>query len=235
MEDFHTYFVGQAGIWVHNACPVNLKPHLSMRENIRSAIFQRVRPTQIEDLGRERFYKLADAKGAFDNARIKVPKVTWLTELWDTNQGMFRDFATIKIGTKNGLPNGPPDLPSYTEMRSFTTGISRWSPGDGVDIHHCVDRWIQEEYLGLTGNFDDVPGFVIDTAEHTFGSGRGLPGTLTGDLIAAIKGNPNIRPGDHVAVATAMKKVYKDRGLNDLWLVTRQTLLSKGITNLPTP
>ncbi len=78
-------------------------------------------------------------------------------------------------------------------------------------------------------------GFVIDTVEHTFGSGRGKAGTLTGDLEAAIKNNPNIPRGDHRAVAQAMKDVYLARGLNDLWLVTHQTLLSKGITNLPTP
>jgi hypothetical protein len=74
-----------------------------------------------------------------------------------------------------------------------------------------------------------VPGFVIDTAEHTFGAGRSKAGTLTGALEAAIKHNPDIQPGDHRAVAQAMKKVYEDRGLFDLWLVTRQTMISKGV------
>lgn len=143
------------------------------------------------------------------------------------NQGMFRDFVTGKIGTKNGLPNGPPDLPSYTELRAFARGNSRWAPGDGVDIHHCIDKKIQREYFGFTENLDDVPGFVIDTAEHTFGPGRGLPGTLTGDILDAIVGR--VAPGNHRAVAEAMKRVYEDRGLFDLWLVTRQTLISKGI------
>lgn len=80
-----------------------------------------------------------------------------------------------------------------------------------------------------------MPGFVIDTAEHTFGAGRSKAGTLTGALEAAIKHNPDIQPGDHRAVAQAMKDVYLARGLDDLWLVTRQTLLSKGITDLPVP
>ena len=163
-----------------------------------------------------------------DKAGIKLPRGAWITELWDTNQGMFRDFASTpkKIGL---LPNGRPDLPSYTELRAFARGNSRWAPWDGVDIHHSMDTWIQRDYLLLNGNYDDVPGFVIDTAEHTFGAGRSKVGTLTGDLEAAIKHNPNIRPGDHKAVAEAMKEVYEARGLFDLWSVTRQTMISKGV------
>lgn len=149
---------------------------------------------------------------------------------------MFRDFATGKILTKNGLPNGPPDLPSYAEMRSFTKGNSRWAPGEGVDIHHCVDKSLQEKWFLFKGNPDDVPGFVIDTAEHTFGNGRGLSGTLTGDIFAAIKAN-SIAPGDHKALAQVLKDVYLRRGFGDLWIVARQTLISKGvsISNLPDP
>ena len=36
--------------------------------------------------------------------------------------------------------------------------------------------------------------------------------------------------GSHRAVAEAMKKVYEDRGLFDLWLVIRQAMISKCIS-----
>ena len=231
VEDFHTYFVGQAGIWVHNACPTKLKPHLSMRENIRSVIFERVRPTQIEDLGRDRFDKLADAKGAFDNAGIKVPKGAWLTESWDCCNGMFDDFANGKILTKGGIPNGPPDLPSVTEWNALLKGNKRWAPWQGADVHHSVEKWIQRDYLGLTGNFDDVPGWIIDTAQHTFGQGRGLTGTLAGDLKTAFANVPKNNP---LAAANALKQVYKSRDLDNLWLASRQWLISKGLP-VPSP
>lgn len=69
------------------------------------------------------------------------------------------------------------------------------------------------------------------STKHTWGKGRSPAGTVTGDLMAAIKGK--IAPGDHYKVALAMKTVYKKHGLDDLWAVARQTLISKGVTNLP--
>lgn len=145
---------------------------------------------------------------------------------------MFSDFATGKILTKGGLPNGPPDLPTVTEWNAFFgKGNKRWAPGTGADVHHAVERWIQRDYLGITGNFDDVPGWVIDTTQHTFGNHGGKAGTLLGDLEEAFKSVPKNNP---LAAANALKQVYKGRGLDNLWLASRQWLISRGLP-VPSP
>lgn len=65
---------------------------------------------------------------------------------------------------------------------------------------------------------------------HTFGPQRGLPGTLTGDILDELKIR-NVSPGDDFEIALAIKDVYLRYQFADLWAVARQTLVSKGITN----
>lgn len=219
VAEHHSYFVGNTALWVHNSYP-----YLTLRENVRSAIHHFIKPARIESFkGRARLVEMKKTKAAIEGSGQKLPSGAWLTEARGACEDMFRDFTTGQISLN--------DLPSVTEWNDLLKGGKRWAPWEGMDVHHSVEKWIQRDWLGITGGFDNVPGWVIDTQKHTFGNGWNKSGTILGDLEAAIKGKVN--PGDHRAVAQAMKDVYKAHGLNDLWAATHQWFVSKGFSVPP--
>ena len=109
----------------------------------------------------------------------------------------------------------------------------RWT---GHDVHHAVETWIQKDYLNLSGGYDDVPGWVLNTKDHTFGKDWKKEGTLYGDLEAAVEAAAFALPtGPEKAreAIRAMREVYQRRGLDDLWAVTKEWLVSKGFVIPP--
>ncbi|MFO1440191.1 MAG: polymorphic toxin-type HINT domain-containing protein [Verrucomicrobiaceae bacterium] len=218
VAEHHTYFVGNAALWVHNSYP-----YMTLRENVRSAIHHFIKPARIESFkGRARLVEMKKTKAAIEGSGQKLPSGAWLTESRGACEDMFRDFATGQISLN--------DLPSVTEWNDLLRGGKRWASWEGMDVHHSVEKWIQRDWLGITGGFDDVPGWVIDTTKHTFGKGRNKAGTVMGDLDAAIVGK--VAKGDHLEVARAIKQVYKRHGLDDLWTATEAWFRQKGF---PTP
>lgn len=213
VEDFHTYFVGESGVWVHNTgAPC---------ERIFSVFYSKAknRPGGVDGLRKDRFKVLEETKAEF-RGTTDIPTSSWAQSVKDVQSKMAQDLAAGKIDVA--------DMPSVKDMRAFNRRQS--APGTaGNHVHHAVETWIQRDKLGLTEGFDDVPGWMIEGADHTFGAGRPKAGTLAGDLEDAIK---PIATGNHLEVTTAMKQVYQNRGLDELWDVTEAWLTSKGI---PTP
>jgi hypothetical protein len=213
VEDFHTYFVGESGVWVHNTgAPC---------ERIFSVFYSKAknRPGGVDGLRKDRFKVLEETKAEF-RGTTDIPTSSWAQSVKDVQSKMAQDLAAGKIDVA--------DMPSVKDMRAF----NRRQPAPGTagnHVHHAVETWIQRDKLGLTEGFDDVPGWMIEGADHTFGAGRPKAGTLAVDLEDAIK---PIAAGNHLEVTTAMKQVYQNRGLDELWDVTEAWLTSKGI---PTP
>jgi hypothetical protein len=213
VEDFHTYFVGESGVWVHNTgAPC---------ERIFSAFYSKAknRPGGVNGLRRDRFKVLEETKAEFRET-TDIPTSSCVQSVKDVQSKMAKDLAAGKINVA--------DMPSVKDMRAFNR--RQPAPGSaGNHVHHAVETWIQRDKLGIANGFDDVPGWMIDGADHTFGAGRPKAGTLAGELEDAIK---HIAAGNHLDVTTAMKRVYLNRGLDELWDVTEAWLTSKGI---PTP
>jgi hypothetical protein len=219
VEQDHTYFVGEAGVWVHNAC----NPHLSSQENIRSALLTRAKSLNktIDNLGADRFSALSDAKKTLLGEALS--KHSWLPEAKDCCEKMVADCAAGKVALG--------DVPSVKQWNNFFNRGTGTGKG-GHDVHHAVEKWIQRDYLGLASDFDDVPGWIMSSSEHI---PRNSPGTLANELKVAVEaaaaGLPN-GPDKALRAAEAIKQVYENRQLNDLWEVTRKWLINM---QLPTP
>jgi hypothetical protein len=207
VEINNTYFVGHSGVWVHNTgAPC---------EKIRSVFFRKAKERGgLANLRKDRFNVLEETKSVFSNSD-NVAASNWVQSLREVQSKMALDLAGGRIGVA--------DMPSVSQMRAFV----RRDPGRGsagYHVHHTVERWIQER-LGRSAGFDDVPGWMLDGAEHTFGPGRPMAGTVYGDLRAAIEQIPF---GNNLEITTAIKQVYTGRGLNELWIVTEAWLRSNG-------
>ena len=212
VAEHHTYFVGNAGLWVHNTYP-----HLTSRENIRSAMHHLIRPDRIENLGKERFRRMEEAKRVMEKNGDVLPHGAWASEARDCCEYMFRQAAADHIPLA--------DVPSVRQLNNFFARM----PGNGKgfsNIHHSIEEWIQNK-LGMTGDPHSVPGWVMHADEHL---PRHDPNSLSGALAAAIKPLPSgiNNPAAQLVIARELKKVYQAHGLDDLWEVTRKTLAARG-------
>lgn len=99
--------------------------------------------------------------------------------------------------------------PCFWQAPAGKRTIDRWT---GHDVHHAVEKWIQEDYLNLTGGYDDCPGWVLNTKDHTFGKERNKEGTLYGDLETAVKAIRLDDPDRELKTAQAIKGVYLKAG-----------------------
>jgi hypothetical protein len=207
VADFHTYFVGEEGVWVHNAGNAHCEKMLSLYRRFRTnAPFAE---TPYETLVRIKD-RLAESKA--------IPGAVWRLAAKEVSDEMFKKVASGHLPLNK--------LPSYAEWKSrFSPGLgSLPSQVDDIHVHHAVERWIQRDKLGLTDDYDAVPGFLIEGPRHTPSKGS-LANRLRNE-VGPING------GDPLAVTTKIKEIYESEGLTDLWGVTKQWLQSKGI---PTP
>jgi hypothetical protein len=75
--------------------------------------------------------------------------------------------------------------------------------------------------LGIQGNPNDVPGYLMYGRDHTPSVGS-LANRLSNEIRRAGISDP-------LAVTTAMRDIYIDEGLDDLWAVAKLWLVQKGV------
>jgi hypothetical protein len=211
VEDFHTYFVGQSGVWVHNkgeAC-----------ERIAAWYYRARKRAPAGETPYQTFVKM---KASAD--KLPLEGKAWRLAAKEVNDEMFKLAAKGEIKLD--------ELATYTKWHDDFKGIYGSKPRtvDDLNVHHIVEKWIQEKYLGMNRDWDDIPGFVLKGPDHTWGYGAPISDTLYGKLAAAIK-KPELI-GDHLAVTTKIKEVYEAEGLHDLWAVTKMWL---DANKIPTP
>jgi hypothetical protein len=151
------------------------------------------------------------------NFRGKV----WRLSLKEVNDEMYAGAA--KAASDPGhIPLNK--LPSHKRLKSDFSGDMGSKPWtvDDLNSHHIVERRYQGR-LGIPeAQWDDVPGFIVSTVDHTG------PGGLAHRLRQVI-GNSN----DPAVIIAGHRQVYLEKGLNDLWTVTEKWLISKGFTIPP--
>jgi len=147
-----------------------------------------------------------------------IPGNVWRLASKEVNDDMFAKAASGQIGLNK--------MPSYTDWRSqFSPGLgSKPMTVDDIHIHHVVEKWIQRDKLGLLGDYDAVPGFLIEGPAHTPNKGS-LANRLRNEV------GP-ISSSNRLAVTTKIKEIYQSENLHDLWNVAKQWLDLKGV---PTP
>jgi hypothetical protein len=175
--------------------------------------------------GKDRFKLLEETKAKMQSVRDMLPAGAWLEQAREGCQKMMRDAAS----QANGVTWQ--DVPTVKQWNTFfgRTGKANHH------VHHAVEEWIQKDYLQIVDNLDEVPGWILKAEEHTFGPGRVVTGTLYGDLRTAVEAAAKALPGGAEKAseaARAIRQVYTNRGLDDLWTVTEQWLASKGVSIL---
>jgi hypothetical protein len=129
VEDFHTYFVGDGGVWVHNT---GRSPCEEVYASF-TAVGRKLGLTG-EALRAKRFEILEETKRLM---KTGIPSRVWGRSAADVSQKMLDDY-------KDGLISLS-DLPTVKDWRLRFFG--RNTPGADVDVHHSVEEYIQ----GLIG------------------------------------------------------------------------------------
>ena len=146
----------------------------------------------------------------------------WRKMAEEVNKEMFSKCARGQIPLK--------DMPSYTAWKNEFKGLKLGSNPkvdksttvlrNDIHIHHAVETRFQgPDFLGITGNPNDVPGYVIRGGDHKFDEDA-LVNALS-EALNPLKGTGDTYEGK-LAIATRIRDVYlsDDPPLSDLWAVT---------------
>ena len=138
VEEFHTYFVGKFGIWVHNTGRAPC-------EIIFSTFVDTARKLSLTGnaLKAKRFEILVETRTTLKKGIPRRAARVWGRSAADVSQKMLDDYAAGLIQHA--------DLPSVKDWRSLF--FRRNTPGAEVDVHHAVEEYIQE-FMGI--NIDGI-------------------------------------------------------------------------------
>jgi hypothetical protein len=145
VEDFHTYFVGQSGLWVHNEGKSKCEEMMSI-----VAAVERIHPT---DLPFQRLVRLRDqlakTPGTVDSETVGRTIADITQQMLDTYNGNVGQFPSVAVWkTEFFNPLKP-------------TGIFKGFAQAGVDVHHSVEKYIQRQ-LGISDALEDTcPGIPM--------------------------------------------------------------------------
>jgi len=216
VADFHTYFAGRAEFWVHNrgnAC-----------ERLFSLIDRRARAlgkTHEGTLESLRFQALKDVKAkAFTQRGFDGP--WWSRFTTQNTKKMLADYRAGKFASID-------DYPSVKQWRNEyfkTNGQSGFVPRKGkhanVEVHHSVEKYIQEK-LQIPAQFrDECPGIPMLRKKHADGDIGPFHGGKAedGGLAATMRTTDNIptnmpfqTTADRQLIVNNLRRVYEDRGL----------------------
>jgi len=231
VEDFHTYFVGESGVWVHNhgaPCEKIFAAFQSILHAYKEAGYI----NGVQDLRRLRFEVMSEALRA-----TKLSK----SDAWArgaavraVQKKMHKDFVKGHIELA--------DLPTHTDVKSVLSGKS-----GGWDSHHAVEVNQVMKKLGLPPT-DDVPAYIIPGHPNTMDLGPPYHrGKADNDALATvIRTRTNaISTGIddyHQRVADELFDIYDefhesfpDFGFDDLHDVTWAWLKSKNLPDVELP
>lgn len=193
VADYHTYFVGEGRVWVHNTgrhdCEKIAAIYKYMRDNrLGNGIQETPYETFIHMLetlkasSNPAHNNLADA--AFDFTRGKLNGRASRFALKAINDEMFELAAAGQLSWRQ--------LPTITELKGPFKGLGSWGnprPGD-MHKHHLLEgRYFSRIKQYLTPNSgvstaDDLPAFVVEQTRHT-GKGGIAPELTRSHLINA--------------------------------------------------
>jgi hypothetical protein len=135
VSGFHTYFVGDAGVWVHNNGKGHCEKVYTLYERYRKNAPTGENPFQTLKRMKERMESAPGLGGVRPNT---LPSTIWGRSSADIVQGMLNEY--------NG---NLADFPTYNNWANSvfkSTGILRSHAG--VEIHHIVEKYIQS-LLGI--------------------------------------------------------------------------------------
>jgi hypothetical protein len=153
VEDFHTYFVGDGGVWVHNFSKY-------LCDDAFSLFTESKRKLNISD---------ADLPGK----RLDIVEDGWRVSgplpgngpghvLHALQREEFADFAAGKFGIGR--------LKTYNQQKAMLAGKGA---GDLYDVHHVAEKWLSKRLgINLTDKqLDDLtPGIALPKSPKTFGA-----------------------------------------------------------------
>lgn len=133
VAQFHTYFVGQRGVWVHNE-------GISICERIFSTFTNQLRAIVKEtgaSLNNARFTALKATRGKLGKL---IPGPGWDRTAAANGQIMLDDVAAGRMSREA--------LPSVEQWIKEFFKLPKGKGRSGVDVHHSVEKYIQE-LLGI--------------------------------------------------------------------------------------
>lgn len=214
----HTYFVGEAEVWVHNEGKGHCAKVYSLYERFRRNSPQE---TPWETIVRVRTELLQRA----GNAGVKVPSGVFRTAAGEANKEMLEKVAANNLNVSA--------LPSYNKIKTDMPGIYR-NPDSSlsnflgndtdVDVHHLVE-WrfftrLKPEWNGWTKAQcnEMMPGVMLEVGHHR-------------KLYGALKAIENGIDGKtQTQILVEMRAIYERNDAGHLWPVVQRWCASHGIT-----
>ncbi len=217
VEDFHTYFVGHAGVWVHNIGAVceklySLFEHVRTGENLdRWDAFRRVMEetkmiqpevdVALPDFANEVFAKIyADAAG-------DVNKVPTAKEVYEAMGAVWNPNA---FGGKGGWVGSRHAL---VDMQNHHTAVTEWT-------QKLIGRKLSQAEL------DDMPALLLQRVDHT---GKHGSGAFHAILDVIMRDHP---PQSSADILHNLQQAYSDWDSTEgpaVWNVAKAWLQSKGV------
>lgn len=145
VEDFHTYFVGEAGVWVHNFSSTFCEKFFAVAARAQDRL-------GITDPKGRRFEILEESLDDIVRDGQKIDSQTGNHFMHVTQYEEFAEYAG--------------DLASIASVKQLRALKSRHSAGGfkhagGFEIHHTAEKWMSDR-LGIPdGVWDDAPGIPL--------------------------------------------------------------------------
>ncbi|EDM26651.1 hypothetical protein LNTAR_18430 [Lentisphaera araneosa HTCC2155] len=143
VTDYHTYFAGESGVWVHNS---GTRPCEILIEQLREA--KKTLEISDADLDKKRFDTIKEVLASNNKNLDDVDSLHWARTYLDASDKMMDAYPT-KISID--------EYPNYNKIFNIITNTH----GETVDVHHVVERYIQRQLDLPESVLDDVPGIVM--------------------------------------------------------------------------
>ncbi len=173
VEEFHTYFVGSSGIWVHNAYPkVPIKQQVATLTDDLAELAGK----HIDDLGKDRFPLLAKQRDAYLKSGGKISDPAWMDHGKINSDKILDDFVNKVITDVDDVPSFKKwDTEFYMRPEGFRYGKD--TPPKGMlkrgdkQLHHIGPQKLTEilkdkGFLPLDFDPHSVPGMIMETVDH---------------------------------------------------------------------
>jgi hypothetical protein len=206
VEDFHTYFVGEDGVWVHNA-------GAGLCERVFSLYQQIVDTHALQDSPWEAF-KLLLQKTATTSKRIDAALPDTVDEV------MRKAYAAAKRA------DGTIDLAKVPTHAEATAAMAGRMASGTLQSNHTVPRYVQKLF-GITDPAvqDTVPSLILKQIDHTGAGG----GSFHNILYQHIPRDAAVGQFTNQELLGKLRDAYTEFGRPDVWDVTQEWLRQKGI------
>ncbi|HEY3332325.1 MAG TPA: polymorphic toxin-type HINT domain-containing protein [Capsulimonadaceae bacterium] len=203
VDYFHTYFVGQLPVWVHNSSTAPCE--------MLKVAYVAFRDKGVEPL--EALNKI------LAGSKIRGPVIA------KAAQACTEDCIADAIAS-----NDISRVPSYSKIRAVVKGHCTPTPGFeddeilagcNIQAHHIVPKWIQKT-LRITGDWNDVPAALLTRDEHLGAGGGSFHNILDRYLHeGSTYSAQEVRDG--------LENAYKDLGRPELYTIADKWLKLKGL------